>query len=102
MTENEMSDEQEDIVAKAEALMANVTPWAWAWEELNGTEGLSLGNDEAFVIQAQHMDEWSCTIDVKDADAAFIAAAPQLVRDLVAEVKRLRGDNPADDLGNLR
>jgi hypothetical protein len=87
-----MSDEQNDIVAKAEALLANVTPGAWEWvnDNLETSEGERVLRPGERVLSPSGRDVGG--IDATDADAAFIATAPELVRALVDEVKRLRSE----------
>ena len=90
-----MSDTPEEITARAERLLANVTPGAWTWER-NGEDYVDLyaenegGIDNVLRPLSGEPYVGAETIVENPADAAFIAAAPQLVRDLVAEVKRLR------------
>jgi hypothetical protein len=92
--DREMAMEQQDIVAKAEALLANVTPGPWEWWVEDG-EYRRLLSGSADVLR---INAWSdpLTIETEAADAAFIATAPELVRELLAEVKRLRASERAD------
>ena len=97
-----MTDATQDIVARAEALLAGVTPGVWEWS-MNGDDYDSLYTDtmpESNSIEGikRVIEPWSAEMPwvsawaniANPADAAFIAAAPALVRDLVAEVTRLR------------
>jgi hypothetical protein len=92
--DREMAMEQQDIVAKAEALLANVTPGPWEWWVEDG-EYRRLLSGSADVLR---INAWSdpLTIETEAADAAFIATAPELVRELLAEVKRLRASERPD------
>ncbi len=74
-----------DIIDRAKGAMEGITPGEWEWDD--------------------HFDNlsplWSCEMaqgygylswnDGIEANARFIAAAPGLVRELIAEVERLRG-----------
>jgi hypothetical protein len=89
--------DEQDIVAKAEALLANVTPGAWAWDDKRQFMGVRNGKQHAWVIDVEYEDYGGGgELKVSNADAAFIAAAPLLVRELLAEVKRLRASERAD------
>lgn len=73
------------LVAAAEALTAGITPGGWEWEK-RGNSYVSLeatiGDDDVEdVISNAHR------IAVSAADAAFIAAAPALVKALVARLR---------------
>lgn len=73
-----MSD---DILARAEKALKGVTPGLWGRGLFTrfGTEVLD--------------EEGQCIADVMEfADARFIADAPQLVTDLVAELRELRAE----------
>jgi hypothetical protein len=83
-----VTDEAQDIIAKAEALLANATPGKWAARH----DG---DHYDAITTDAGELDGpvYGYQGDVgfnRPADAEFIAAAPELVRELMAEVKRLR------------
>ena len=80
------------LVTRARELLAAATPGPWSHGgEARGTAVLAdngrvtLCRAPAFSLRAE-------------ADAAFIAAAPQLVADLVAEVERLENDDELDFL----
>ena len=71
------------LVAAAEALTAGITPGAWEWDMV----GLCV-NDETTGPRADVITgTWDADVSVSDADAAFIAAAPALVRALVARLR---------------
>ncbi|QRY62724.1 hypothetical protein JVX90_00155 [Gordonia sp. PDNC005] len=72
-----MTDETPDVVSRARAALDGITPGPW--EVIGGGEyvsgpGICVAPDDG---------------GVSDGDGAFIAAAPDLVRDLVAKVERL-------------
>ncbi len=73
------------LVQAADALMAEITPGAWEWHKSYGryvSLEATIGDDDVEdVISNAHR------IAVSDADAAFIAAAPALVRALVTRLR---------------
>ena len=99
-----MSDAVTDIVERSEQALDGITPGKW---EINreGWACISSGPDS--VIHAFYDSECpACDETITDTavvaismeDAEFIAAAPQLVRELLAEVKRLRGEVASCDM----
>jgi hypothetical protein len=74
-----------ELVQAADALMAEITPGAWAWHKSYDryvSLEATIGDDDVEdVISNAHR------IAVSDADAAFIAAAPALVRALVTRLR---------------
>ncbi|OBC12162.1 hypothetical protein A5788_22250 [Gordonia sp. 852002-50816_SCH5313054-c] len=80
-----------DIVERAERLLAGITPGPWWWtNELR--QRLIAGGSEDDLSDAREIVRCAALLHPDKADAEFIAAAPQLVADLLAEVKRLEGD----------
>ena len=77
----------QDIITSAETLLAGITPGEW-YDTVTG-EGVpcvNVSNPEdyhGFPVCIRGMI-------LNDANIAFIAASPELVRELVEEVKRLR------------
>lgn len=69
------------LVAAADALMAEITPGAWEWET---EDGLELGTPDKSVVR---VNDYDGLLKVSDADAAFIAAAPALVRALLTRLR---------------
>lgn len=69
-----------DIVTEARRLLDAATPGPWGLDD----ERLHVIKDYPAPFICRVLDEPS------DANAAFIAAAPRLVTELVAEVERLR------------
>ena len=77
----------EDIVSRARAALDGITPGPWVRD--NPDDRFSE-HDDVF-----SGDVWSRRVAgliSRRADSTFIAAAPDLVRDLLAEVERLRDD----------
>lgn len=74
-----------DLTDRAEQLLAGITPGPWAWVH----DGDVLTSNSGKVLGGVWYNDNSAGIFADDADAAFIAAAPTLVADLLAEVKRL-------------
>lgn len=85
-----------DVTERARKALDGIetpTPWVAKWGGVYGTSGPkntyrgtdgspSLATAEGGFVEAEFLE----------GDAEFIAAAPDLVRDLVAEVERLRTD----------
>lgn len=80
------------------ALHAGITPGPWRWDENYGEAGdtgLALTNDAKVEIVGAY-NHHCCSfrddpIVENDADAAFIAAAPFIVAQLLAVVERVEG-----------
>ncbi len=82
-----MTDETHDVVSRARAALDGITPGPWVRD--NPDDRFSE-HDDVF-----SGDVWSRRVAgliSRRADARFIAAAPDLVRDLAAEVERLEAD----------
>lgn len=93
-----------DVVARAKAALVGVTDGPWLWTSprygvptLEGRAGdPELYRYDTEVLEVDHHGECGCRsaceleLTVSDADKAFIAAARDLVPELVAEVERLR------------
>lgn len=91
-----------DPVARAEELLAEITPGPWrTWDKRGQDHGYWLG--DRFIVRGQLPPSSFGIVTEAEAppyrgqfspwafeDAVFIAASPSLVVDLVAEVKRLR------------
>lgn len=83
-----------DILERARRALAGVTPWSAA----------DLYNDSCSRCRQAGTSEWNIHGveqghhgQFSDEEVArFIAAAPTLVRDLMAEVERLRGGRDGD------
>jgi len=72
----------EDIIDRAKTLLAGITPGEWEVEMIHNTNASVVIINKSIWIARQTWPK----------DAAFIAAAPELVRGLCEEVKRLRGE----------
>jgi hypothetical protein len=70
------------LVAAADALTAGITPGEWAWDD--GLITTHDDNDRLVFVAAGTYDG---DINIDDDDAAFIAAAPALVKALVARLR---------------
>ncbi|MDV7194648.1 hypothetical protein [Mycolicibacterium fortuitum] len=77
-----------DIVTRARELLAGITPGPWI-AEYSGEQGNCV-----IPADAQSTREAVCVTRLyhQQADAEFIAAAPQLVADLTDGVEKLRQD----------
>lgn len=84
-----------DVSERAEAMLAKITERGRGWE---------VRHEHGELTRVVHSGEWEgslsqccdCGVEAgypNDADAEFIAAAPDLVRDLLAEVKRLESQH---------
>ncbi len=78
------------LVAAAETLTAEITPGEWTWDAIDEDLYFALNNGDPKRVRVIEADQ--DVVCVTDADAAFIADAPALVRALVA---RLREAVPA-------
>ncbi len=72
-----------DLTDRAEQMLEGITPGPWDFNEW--PDQTTIDNGEGVVVAALP----SCLRTNSEADTRFIAAAPQLVADLIAEVKRL-------------
>lgn len=78
------------LVQAVDALMAEITPGAWEWDAIDEDLYFALNNGDPKRVRVIEADQ--DVVCITDADAAFIAAAPALVRALVT---RLREAVPA-------
>lgn len=81
-----------DITDRAERLLAGITPGPWDADKARDGY-MSITSPNGPVVWATGQP--GSGANIFDRDAAFIAAAPTLVADLLAEVKRL--DNEVDE-----
>lgn len=88
---------ERDLLGEVEELLAKATPGPWAvwdscsWRRIGTRDPFADGNVICPVTQRDgHPD-----LQAKREDLELAAAAPELLRRLVAEVKRLRGDHAA-------
>jgi hypothetical protein len=72
------------LVAAADALTAGITPGEWGWDNV----GLGVVEPHVGRVDVLCTDE-NRFIRYDDADAAFIADAPVLVKALVARLREL-------------
>ncbi|SKQ87675.1 Uncharacterised protein [Mycobacteroides abscessus subsp. abscessus] len=77
-----------DIIERAEHLLDGITAGEWVWDEWPDKSVISAMDTLVAVAPSVILREQS------SLDARFIAAAPELVRDLIAEVQQLRGVAP--------
>jgi hypothetical protein len=94
-----MTGETRGVITRAEALLANVTPGAWVIcaDPDDRDFGTFMVKDAPLTADPIAYGNVNSEVHFNNpADAAFIAAAPQLVRDLLAEIKRLRAIEPPD------
>lgn len=97
-----------DIVTRARLLLENTTPGPWRWGDPSVNYGALEDEHRMYTLERsgsgpapriRERDEpFQSILCVEDpvnhaADAAFIAASPTLVRELIAECQRLR-DQP--------
>ena len=99
---NAETETEKDLVAEVEELLAKATPGPWRWasadpdsrhgvlEYATGDDALWACDDVRILTDGSARGEYSPDIDVMGADADLIARAPDLLRRLVEEVKRLR------------
>lgn len=71
------------LVAAADALTAGITPGEWGWTGTYSIRGLEADNDGDVGDVIYSADR----LVIDDDDAAFIAAAPALVKALVARLR---------------
>lgn len=65
------------------------TPGPWEWSHLLNPNGLLSGDCEVIAILPEH----TCSLEMLEADAAFIAASRTAVPELLDEVERLEALN---------
>lgn len=78
------------LLARAKALDAARTPGAWKWEikdELYGRRLISTEGTYEYVAGAQPTGYESVTVDISRADEEFIAAASELIPQLIAALE---------------
>ena len=95
-----------DVVERAKSALDGITPGPWVVDdhEDNDYDLLTVGAGTYLESPGHYtstdliyeVDTFSIELDSKDyaqiaTDAKFIAAAPELVRELVAEVEKVRG-----------
>ena len=82
-----------DIVDRAKELLDGITPGPWRESLLDGVDyedGSSCYRGGIYDTTAAHIPVFLAAGGIDKRDARFIAAAPQLVADLIAEVERLK------------
>ena len=72
-----------DITTRAKALLEGITKGGWAQSRYPGESHTIRTSDDCIIAEG-----WGN----RPGDAAFIAAAPNLVRELVEEVERLENE----------
>lgn len=97
-----------DIVTRARLLLENTTPGPWRWGDPSVNYGALEDEHRMYTLERsgsgpaprirERGEPFQSILCVEDpvnhaADAAFIAASPTLVRELIAECQRLR-DQP--------
>jgi len=73
------------LVAAADALMEEITPGAWTWDAIDEDLYFALNNGDPKRVRVIEADQ--DVVCVAATDAAFIAAAPALVRALVTRLR---------------
>lgn len=81
-----------DIVQRARAALDGITPGPWWWTAETRARLIALGADKHELTDAREIIRCAALLHPGEADARFIAAAPDLVRELAAEVEKLRSD----------
>lgn len=79
-----------DTLNEAKRLLDGITPGEWQWRNDATYPGRYAWSIQPGVLMAEGTDGTPGGDEIDRANAAFIAAAPRLVRDLVAEVEELR------------
>lgn len=77
------TNDTQDIVTRSESMLKGITPGEWEWEYANGG---TLKSGSEVVLIAEHPE----LIVGSFHDIQFIEASPTLVRELLAEVERLK------------
>lgn len=78
----------DNLIERAERLLAGTTPGRWWWTN-ETSQRLIAGGSEGDLTDARELIRCAALHDPDNANAEFIAAAPELVAGLLAEVKRL-------------
>lgn len=94
-----------ELLNRAKASLEGVTKGPWKWSNYRVPDLLGRAGEpgvyeyDTEVLEAEHGGECgcqsSCTLElnIKKEDREFIAAARQLVPELIAEVERLEGES---------
>lgn len=80
----------EDILQQAKQAIAGITLGKWVWDD----DAIRAIGSQWYGVLYRGVDllgDPAIAID-NDADREFIVAAPQIVRDLITEVERLRAE----------
>ena len=83
----------DNLIERTEKLLNGITPGEWRASMHNGItydDGSSSFQCGIYPAQVKGLAPVLLTNNIDRRNAAFIAAAPELVRELLAEVKRLR------------
>ena len=81
----------DDLLTRAKALLDGITPGPWVTQGCSHGGAILLRGDKDADLRDRHSQGHLQIVPTGDAE--FIAASPELVRALVAEVERLRKDN---------
>lgn len=79
----------DDRKTELRALCDAATPGPWEWSHLLNPNGLLSGDCEVIAILPEH----TCSLEMLEADAAFIAASRTAVPEILDEVERLQSRN---------
>lgn len=80
----------DDVAQRARAALDGITPGPWWWTAETRARLIALGADKHELTDAREIIRCAALLHPGEADARFIAAAPDLVRKLAAEVEKLR------------
>lgn len=83
-----MTTDSTDIVQRAQAALAGITPGPWKIDEHDESALTSIVS-----VADDRLGGWVEVARSLGDDARFIAAAPDLVRELLAEVEKLRSEH---------
>lgn len=82
MTEQVRS--QEAVIAEAQRLLKDITPGEWVWNPAMRDLSVRQGRYARPILCEPPASAQPQTWTIADADAAFVAAAPRLITDLVS------------------
>lgn len=80
----------DDIVQRARAALDGITPGPWWWTAETRARLIALGADKHELTDAREIIRCAALLHPGEADARFIAAAPDLVRELADELEATR------------
>ncbi|AUH68497.1 hypothetical protein CXX93_09220 [Gordonia sp. YC-JH1] len=79
-----------DIVQRARAALDGITEGRWWWTAETRARLIALGDDKHELTDAREIIRCAALLHPGEADARFIAAAPDLVRELADELEATR------------